>query len=170
MTISDKDLFLAILSMDAYNRGYEPGITLSGNTIGNATLTVDSAILTVNGARIDEPAGFYAAAYDTNSWGTVISYRGTDSFVTLPGNEGFFTAAGQEFLLIDMPIYSGSFDEDELSLASQFRRTVGESLSTNTEITMTGHSLGGALAGFTGALFGDQTVAIDHIVLDCSRI
>ena len=33
MTISDKDLFLAILSMDAYNRGYEPGITLSGNTM-----------------------------------------------------------------------------------------------------------------------------------------
>jgi hypothetical protein len=27
MTISDKDLFLAILSMDSYNRGYEPGIS-----------------------------------------------------------------------------------------------------------------------------------------------
>ena len=40
MTIS-KDLFLSILSMDAYNRGYNPGIEglsdAPGTRIGNAT-------------------------------------------------------------------------------------------------------------------------------------
>ena len=37
MTISD-DLFLSILAMDSYNRGYDPGIAgLTGTSIGNAT-------------------------------------------------------------------------------------------------------------------------------------
>jgi hypothetical protein len=48
MTIS-KDLFLSILSMDAYNRGYNPGIAgLTGNSIGNATI-------------LDSPANFAAS-------------------------------------------------------------------------------------------------------------
>jgi hypothetical protein len=41
MTMS-KDLFLSILAMDAYNRGYNPGIDLhsvgAGTSIGNATI------------------------------------------------------------------------------------------------------------------------------------
>jgi hypothetical protein len=77
MTVSNTDLFMAILSMDSYNRGYDPGIALSGNTGGGATITTDSAVLTVNGQRIDISAGFYAAAYETQ-YGTAISYRGTD--------------------------------------------------------------------------------------------
>jgi hypothetical protein len=68
-----------------------------------------------------------------------------------------------------VPIFTGDYDEPELSLASQFRRAVGASLTppedpdSGTGVIMTGHSLGGALAGFTGALFGDQSVVVDHI-------
>lgn len=73
MTISEKDLFMAILSMDAYHRGYDPGITLpDSSTLGNATI-----INTGPASDAWVAAGFYAAAYDTQ-WGTVISYRGTD--------------------------------------------------------------------------------------------
>jgi hypothetical protein len=36
MPISD-DLFLSLLSMDAYNRNYNVGINVSGNQIGTAT-------------------------------------------------------------------------------------------------------------------------------------
>ena len=81
MTVSSKDLFPGILSMDSYHRGYYPGIRLTGDTVGTAILTLGS----------DEPkagiaagitADFYAAAYDTQ-WGTVISYRGT-TFNGLP--------------------------------------------------------------------------------------
>ena len=81
MTIS-KDLFLSILSMDAYNRGYNPGITGLSDApniqIGTATI-VDAALPT--GAQV---ASFYAAATTIGSGvtgiaagTTVISYRGT---------------------------------------------------------------------------------------------
>ena len=85
MTIS-KELFLAILSMDAYNRGYGAGIADGGandpdglgdsfgTRIGAATITQASD----SDPLSDEvTAGFYAVAYDT-PYGKVISYRGTD--------------------------------------------------------------------------------------------
>lgn len=37
MAISN-GLFLAILAMDAYNRGYNAGLNVSGNQIGNASI------------------------------------------------------------------------------------------------------------------------------------
>jgi hypothetical protein len=36
------DLLLSILAMDAYNRGYDPGLGVSGNTLGDATVGDDS--------------------------------------------------------------------------------------------------------------------------------
>ncbi len=41
MAIS-KGLFLAIFSMDAYNRNYGAGIALNENTIGNSTIKTAS--------------------------------------------------------------------------------------------------------------------------------
>lgn len=75
-------LMNAILSMDSYNRGYDAGITLTGTSIGNASLSIDSSELgTVNpdgiGGDRDENIGFFAQAYDYNGE-TIISYRGTD--------------------------------------------------------------------------------------------
>ena len=66
MAIS-KDLLLAILSMDAYNRGYNPGIAdLSdtvGTQIGTATISNRSSSL-ANSPEV--AAGFYAVAYAWN--------------------------------------------------------------------------------------------------------
>lgn len=77
-------LMNAILSMDAYNRGYNAAIPLTGNTIGEATIVMDSSVLLdTNLQRLDIPASFYAVAYqmpNDETWGgkTIISYRGTD--------------------------------------------------------------------------------------------
>lgn len=84
MTVTDKDVFLAILAMDSYNRGYGAGLNDNGagdgdglgdaigSGIGSATiLSVSSSAPT--GAEV--AAGFYAVAYST-PYGTVISYRG----------------------------------------------------------------------------------------------
>ena len=58
----NRDLFLAILSMDAYNRGYEPNVLglPSTGTIGNAT------ILDIPLPTGSEEAGFYGIAYDNS--------------------------------------------------------------------------------------------------------
>ncbi len=79
-----RDLFLAILALDSYNRGYGVsvgGLLPSGN-LGNAVIVNDS--LALGGTpddREDEAAGFYAIAYELppgyieDLSGTVISYR-----------------------------------------------------------------------------------------------
>ena len=66
MTIS-KDLFLALLSMDAYNRGYGAGLTVEGSDaigtqIGDATIIGRSSSDEKSDAF---KAGFYAVAHKT---------------------------------------------------------------------------------------------------------
>jgi hypothetical protein len=88
----NRDLFLAILSLDSYNRGY--GVIIQGLAVpefnpdgskratarlGMADLSYDSVALLCPNA---EAAGFYAIAYELppgyidDLSGTVISYRG----------------------------------------------------------------------------------------------
>lgn len=74
MTVS-KDLYLAILALDAYNRGYDPGMVVSGDRIGSARIATDSSIRL--GEESTKAAGFYAIAYDDPTYGKIISYRGT---------------------------------------------------------------------------------------------
>ena len=84
MSIS-KELFLSILAMDSYNRGYDAGITgLSDNS--NGTVAIGGATISGNVQDFDLPgdpqgAGFYAIAYDWNGE-TVISYRGTNDYLS----------------------------------------------------------------------------------------
>ena len=77
----DRDLFLAILAMDSYNRGYDAGVAGLPETgeIGNATIRPFQ-----DGEQNSwQSAGFYAVAYDVSnvagfsSDDMVISYRGT---------------------------------------------------------------------------------------------
>lgn len=73
----NRDVFLSILAMDSYNRGYGPGIKglPSSGKLGNAT------ILNIDLPNGSQAAGFYAIAYDWAHDGqneTVISFRGTD--------------------------------------------------------------------------------------------
>ena len=94
MTIS-KDLFLALLSMDVYNRGYGAGLSFDGNSEeSDGSVALGNAIIVKNlndAGLLQEAkdAGFYAVAYKTtkdigtNDTGsvipagtTIISYRG----------------------------------------------------------------------------------------------
>jgi hypothetical protein len=72
--MSTSNLLLSILSLDSYNRGYDPGMAgVDGNQIGTATAVKDSQ--QIPGSRA---ASFYAVKYhDASSGDDVISYRGT---------------------------------------------------------------------------------------------
>lgn len=142
------ELFNAILSMDAYNRGYNAGIEgLSDNTDGSIKIGT-ATLLDTKGDLAAQNIGFYALAYDTNNDGVAdtIAYRGTD----YPENPT------ERFL---DPIHGWTLSVGDLSseqgmMAVEFYKEVaGAGNHFISGITLTGHSLGGGLAGFVGELY-----------------
>ncbi|MBP7952444.1 MAG: hypothetical protein KAZ17_03060 [Sphingorhabdus sp.] len=158
-----RDLFLAILSMDSYNRGYGEGVagldTPDFNPdgtpktiirIGNATIIRDAN----DEAGIAEAAGFYAIAYDVSGvrdadgnplfdTGTVIAYRGSDYQDT----DGAILRSND--LWQGWTVGAGFPGGGQAGLALEFYTAVTGQSPYNTPgtVTITGHSLGGALAG-----------------------
>jgi hypothetical protein len=151
MAVSN-DLMLALLSMDSYNRGYGAGINLTGNQLGNATLKATPTNVDVSAW---EAVGFFAQSYTWNGK-TVISYRGTnvDSISTAAADifNGWVTGLG--------------FPATQAYYAEQFYAAVtGQSVNAGVSANtiLTGHSLGGGLAGYISALTGTQGVGFDHM-------
>ena len=78
--VTSPELMHAILAMDAYNRGYNPGMVLTGSQIGTATISTDSTReFRDPGADPEDPtpgqaAGFYAVAYAWNG-NTIMASR-----------------------------------------------------------------------------------------------
>jgi hypothetical protein len=106
MAISEK-LFLAILAMDAYNRGYNSGFIsnsqnalagIGGIQIGNANVGSNSGIL---GPNVDVSKSFFAQSY-TWSNKTVISYRGTDDILGGDLLYGWSVGAGSLFGQVEL--------------------------------------------------------------------
>jgi hypothetical protein len=71
----NRDVFLSLLALDAYNRG--EGAALNGLTESGAIGTATIREFQPGEQEGWEAAGFYAIAYDWNGE-TVISYRGTN--------------------------------------------------------------------------------------------
>lgn len=158
MTVATKqDVFKALLALDSYNEGYDSGLLHGVVKIGNATLLGPAD--GIPPGKLDEwkSAGFYAAAYRLDDGTTVISYRGTDNtsiFDTTSGDlyTGWVAATGT--------------NTAQVKLALDFYKavtgkTVYEGVAANTALT--GHSLGGGLAGLASALSGTPAVTFDHM-------
>ena len=169
MTIS-KDLFLSILAMDSYSRGYNSGIEGlggEGEQVGSAKIGKDSSVLVdENGQPLDEDASFYAIAYTVtdnsveglSSGTTIISYRGTDNQLKDPQT--------------GWPIGVGSSQVSQAKLSAQFYDSIMQSLQgdgnldTQNKPILTGHSLGGGLAGFIASLTGAEGVLFDNMAFE----
>ena len=176
---SQQNVLLALLAFDAYSRGVNPQLQYAGNkdlaqTIGSATwINVSDKLL--SGAT---DAGFSASQYTLTSGETVISYRGTD-FVTdtLPlletlkdvgagwlSSAGVVGAEGGPVKL--QPYYAQKFYE-LVTGQSLFPSTTiggsGDGGPSAPPVIITGHSLGGSLAGYVGSLSKDQTVIFNEI-------
>lgn len=146
MTIS-ANLFKSLLAMDAYNHGYNEGIIVPGDQSQLGTATFLDQSDTQSGYP-GYDAGFYAIAYNWNGE-TIISYRGTDEPTELIGTD-FELALGRD---------NGA----QANLASEFYNKVKSDLDVEDNISTTGHSLGGALAGFVAATHGLSATFLDNI-------
>ncbi|MDZ5696880.1 hypothetical protein [Chelativorans sp. M5D2P16] len=170
-----KDLFLAIISMDSYNRGYNAGLS-DGKHINNGIDyglgdTVGTQIGTAKIIRRSDSdpnsfevnAGFYGVAYEWNGQ-TIISYRGTDD------DDVFDTASD---IWNGWTMGAGYPDSSEGRLAIKFYETVVRQMNGDPSLTvyddapvkplLVGHSLGGGLAGFVSALSGTPAMVFDHM-------
>lgn len=156
MSIS-QELMLAILSMDAYNRDYAAGMLISGEKVGAAEVVDRSAIgVTADDYQRWQDSGFYAVAYNLNGQ-TVISYRGTD-------NTEIFDSASD--LWNGWTLGGGYGAGSQATLALDFYKQVMEHSAfddTGAQPILTGHSLGGGLAGFVSFISGATGVGFDHM-------
>jgi hypothetical protein len=162
MTIS-RDLFLTILSMDSYNRGYGPGVNMPSNgRLGKASIVTFPGSVSAGW----EDAGFYAIAYDVTGIaglsGTVISYRGSDTFVDFPWDDD---PVGGD-LWNGYGIALGYPDGPQARLAIKFYQAVADSLPgvnnlRNADITLTGHSLGAGIAGLVAGIYNRPGFFVD---------
>jgi hypothetical protein len=149
------DLLLAILSLDAYMRGPEEKAAIRdlGNTVGE--WQADKVASTE--LRGSSASGFEAVSYTSGNQ-TIISYRGTD--FDFSSKEGFL-----EFLkdissgwLSSFNVFGDSFEfagqelyKFQPAWADEFYKVVtGKEADEGgaENVTLTGHSLGGGLAGF----------------------
>lgn len=84
----NRNLFLAILALDSYNRGYGKRVAFVGSQTGRDAAEVGRQLgtATILSQDISDQAfdaDFYAIAYDWNDE-KVISYRGTDNIFRDP--------------------------------------------------------------------------------------
>src|SRR5271155_479418 len=153
---SPNQILLAILALDSYNRGYNQQLYVSGTDIGGAVFQSTSD---ADPNSVDVLAGFSASAYSFDG-DTVISYRGTDDITG--GGDG-----GGSDLLNGWTIGAGYSAASQALLAEQFYSTVtGQGVFSGTapaNVILTGHSLGGGLAGFIATLTGTQAAIFDNM-------
>lgn len=153
------ELFHAILAMDSYNRGYGAKLTgLSdaiGTKLGNATV-IGSA-----GDAAAQADGFYAIAYELNGQ-KIISYRGTDDTSVLSSASDLWNGWVQGAGVIS------SQSEDAIQF---YERIAGKSVfEQNPGVVTTGHSLGGGLAGYVGALSNGEAYIYDAMPFGAASI
>ena len=75
-----KELLYAILSMDAYNRGYGAAMAVPGVGLGSVTLRADFGKLSDW-----ESYGFYGAVYDVTNEGAVEGLSGVNQVISFRG-------------------------------------------------------------------------------------
>jgi len=153
--------------MDSYNRGYNAGIVgadLSDLSDGSARIGEATISYTIQDAGIVDAAealNFYAIAYDYEGQ-KIVAFRGTDDPL------GLVEESQSGDLLTGWVTGFGITEDTQATLAQEFYQAVtgSDPFDASTAgpgmITLTGHSLGGGLAGHIASLTGDDAVIFDN--------
>lgn len=139
--------------MDAYNRGYDAGINLGAGSDATGIQVGDATIFRTRGDAAAVAEGFYGIAYDLGGE-TIVSFRGTD-------------AGG------DVNDWGGGlgWQTGQAALAAEFYQDVAQLKGANLysgNISFTGHSLGGGLAGLLGALYDQDAIIFDNMAFEAA--
>ncbi|GAB7550952.1 hypothetical protein NRB_04480 [Novosphingobium sp. 11B] len=161
----DQNVFLSILAMDSYNRGPAQNLDVPGSSLGNATFSFNNDSIALLG-NSSLSTGFYAAAYTWNGQ-IVISYRGTDTQLGETPAE-FLSSPMLNDIFNGWRVGAGYSSAAQAGQAVAYYEAVaGRSVFSNVNngvpILLTGHSLGGGLAGFVSSLSGNQGYGFDHM-------
>jgi len=140
-------LFNAILSMDTYNRGVGAGIHFLANGLNDTQLGDTTIFRQFNDVEI----GFSATAYKIGNE-IILSYRGTDALLpneSLGGDlwNGYGVGIGNPL---------GNQGEAAIKAYQTLK-------SSGLNVSLTGHSLGGGLAGFVGGLYGETGILFNNM-------
>ncbi|MEM7210441.1 MAG: calcium-binding protein [Pseudomonadota bacterium] len=187
-----RELYLAILAMDSYNREYDAHVLLTEEQIGEVEIIKRDGL---DAERVDyaqwQTSGFYAVEYDTSGTSIgdpiTISFRGTNpdpgpeftsSAIWLDMVNGWTVGIG---FLDGQPVIDWLNDEADLDLpdasvsqsllAMDFFAAVADARGIERgAVTTTGHSLGGGLAGMVSTVYGEQGVLFDHMTYELASI
>jgi hypothetical protein len=176
----DKNVFLSLLSLDSYNRIYGRRVKVDlrqngASKIGDALIqlrTYEQSPLMANWESTD----FYASDYvitgnarvESFSEGDkIISYRGTD--ILRRDFWSFGLAVGDPYNIGFTNLLGNSYG-DNIGLTVDFYRSVVGSGNEFTDgaATLTGHSLGGGLAGYVTALYGQKGYLVDNMTFNAT--
>src|SRR5262245_30163621 len=127
------DLQMMLLALDAYNRGGGEKLVVSFSTIGDYTVY-----------RSENDGTYQSSRYRAGNGDRVLAFRGTDQLYDII--PGWLTGAG----VPDTPQTRAALTSYEGVLAD-IRNDGGSGT-----LRLTGHSLGGGLAGLVAALRGGK--------------
>lgn len=136
----------SLLALDSYNRGYNAKLNPAGDIVGRFTYFKEMA---------NETESFFASAYKFSD-GIVVSYRGTDNPDLNP-----FTG-GKGDISTGWVGGGGTWSSSQFKLAQEFYDQISD-LAGGQKIYLTGHSLGGGLAGLVATLRDEKAVVFDNM-------
>jgi serralysin len=129
-------LINAVLAMDVYNRGVNPALVVSFSRIGDYQLVAGSIVSTADSFQ----AATYQLAGDPTT--RILAFRGTDDLADVPSWLGGAGLTGWPTQFPDAEAYYATW-------------------ATTAHVSLTGHSLGGGLAGYIAGLYDKPAYTFD---------
>jgi len=155
-----KELLYAILSMDSYNRGYDSAMYVPRTNLGS----VEYKLLFEQKRWQDY--GFFGAVYEVTRADLVKNLAGVNQVITFRGTDDKWD------VVYGWPVGAGLYGYGPLGINQAglaedlYKKVAGFGLfeaGTASNVELTGHSLGGGLAGYLSMLTGSKAIGYDHM-------
>lgn len=161
MTKTASSSLYALLAFDSYYRGENSKLKVLDDIASYIDVALPAGAAEAN---------FQATVYDTGTE-IVIAYRGTDEPIT--NDPGLITPILGGDVWNGWTIGAGSSDAAQATMAIQLYQSVKQLIEEDSDlagkkIVLTGHSLGGGLAGLVGSIYGETAYCFDNMPFEAA--